>query len=512
MTADSLVRLIERRAEASPDRIALSVRTEGEWRELSYAQLFRRICALGSKLIELGVSRGSHVAILSESRPEWAIGFFATLFAGGIVVPLDPHIENEELQRIVEHCQPRVILLSPAFRSRELPRAAVLHLDAANPPSREYDSRDRLDDVALLAYTSGTTGSPKGVMITGASLLYEARSLANLHNLREDDVFLSVLPLNHLLELTCGLVAVIGSGAEILYPGTLLPTDLIDVMYSRRVTSMIGVPALYRTLKKALESAYSNKLAHLLARFLPHRRLRRLIFSQIHDRAGGRVYRLISGGSPLDNETLSFFDRLGTPIYQGYGLTETSPVATVNAPAAYRHGSVGRPLPGTQVAIAADGEILIRGPQLMRGYYKSPDLTADVIDADGWLHTGDLGRIENGFLYVTGRIKDLIVPADGRKVHPDEVEAVLCRSAKVKELCIIGLPSERGEEVCAVVVPCDGVGAQEVEREVRALALELRNFKRPRHVIVRQADLPRTRTMKVRRGEVQNWVAEAMTR
>jgi long-chain acyl-CoA synthetase len=291
----------------------------------------------------------------------------------------------------------------------------------------------------------------------------------------------------------------------------LLPADLVDKMKARRVTSMIAVPALYRTLKKTIESAYPRTLSHLIARFVPIRALRRLIFFALHRLAGGHVRRFISGGSPLDSDTLAFFERLGAPIYQGYGLTETAPVITVNAPGAAKFGSVGRPLPGTEVTIGEGGEILVRGPQLMLGYYKAPELTREAIDRDGWFHTGDLGRLENGFLYVTGRIKDLIVPADGRKVHPDEVEAVLSRSSKVKELCVIGLPSERGEEVCAVVVPSEGVAEQDVEKELQELARDLRDFKRPRRIIVRRTELPRTRTMKVRRSEVQSWVQGTRT-
>ncbi len=502
----TLTSLVERAAAASPDRVALSSWADGAWREVSYAVLEREMRALGSRLIELGVARGSRVVILSESRPEWAVAFFAILYAGGTAVPLDPRIEPEELQRIVEHCSPQLLLVSPALPEGAWP-APVLILGATSSASRETASRNEVDDVALLAYTSGTTGTPKGVLITTASLLYEAESLVELHGLREDDVFLSVLPLHHLLELTCGLIAVLCAGGEVLYARTLLPADLADQMQMRRVTSMVAVPALYRSLEKAIRSNYPRRISHMVARFLPPS-LRRLLFFDLHRLAGGHVRRFISGGSPLDRGTLAFFGRLGVPVWQGYGLTETAPVITVNAPGATRPGSVGRRLRGTELRIADDGEILVRGPQLMRGYYKEPELTRAAIDAAGWFHTGDLGRIEDGFLYITGRIKDLIVPADGRKIHPDEVESVLSRSPKVKEVCVIGVPSERGEEVCAVVVPADGFAEQEVEADLRQLARSLRDFKRPKRIIMRHTELPRTRSMKVRRSEVQKWVTE----
>ncbi|HEY3055253.1 MAG TPA: AMP-binding protein, partial [Thermoanaerobaculia bacterium] len=234
----SLVRLIEWRAEHVPDRVALSAWAGGGWRELTYQALWRNVESLGSSLIAHGVARGDRVVLRSESRPEWGVAFFAILYAGAIAVPVDPRIDEGELQRIVEHCGARLILTSTTTMA----------------PASISEPRDRPDDVAVIAYTSGTMGNPKGVMITTASLLYEIRSLSAVHDLKEDDVFLSILPLNHLLELTCGLLSVLYAGGEVLYAGTLLPADLAEKMQTRGVTSMIAVPALYRTLKKTVES------------------------------------------------------------------------------------------------------------------------------------------------------------------------------------------------------------------------------------------------------------------
>ncbi|HEY3057077.1 MAG TPA: AMP-binding protein, partial [Thermoanaerobaculia bacterium] len=302
---------------------------------------------------------------------------------------------------------------------------------------------------------------------------------------------------------------VLYAGGEVLYAGTLLPADLAEKMQTRGVTSMIAVPALYRTLKKTVESLYASaahfRVRQNLARAVPHR-WRQFLFPELRRVAGHRVRRFICGGSPLDRDTFRFFNFLGAPIYQGYGLTETSPVVAVNGPRANRAESVGPPLPGTEVAIAADGEILVRGPQVMRGYYNAPELTAETIDADGRLHTGDLGTIEDGFLYVTGRLKELIVLADGRKVQPQEVESAIGQCALVKEVCVVPVEGERGEEVCAIVV--SAAPSQDVERDVRKLVTQLRDFKRPHRILVRSEELPKTRTMKVRRKEVQNWATQ----
>jgi len=237
--------------------------------------------------------------------------------------------------------------------------------------------------------------------------------------------------------------------------------------------------------------------------------VRRFLHAPVLRAFGGSLRALYSGGAALDVDVARGFERMGLRIFEGYGLSETSPVIATNTPAAYRVGSVGRPLPGVEVRISADGEIQTRGPHVMRGYLDRPDLTAAVLDADGWLRTGDLGRVDDdGFLHVTGRAKDVIVLGGGKKVYPDEVEQVLAQSPRFAEVCVLGVAARHGnEEVCAVVVPA---AADEVDADaaVQAALESLAAFKRPTRVVVRREPIPRTTTRKAKRAVLARWVAD----
>jgi long-chain acyl-CoA synthetase len=347
-------------------------------------------------------------------------------------------------------------------------------------------------------------------------------------------MLLSMLPLNHLLELTCGFLGALYAGGRICYFHSLFPHEIAEIMRDKKVTCMITVPLFLKMLKAGIEreAARGGKINRLLFSFMLEVAalirvpvIRKLIFRKVHKRLGGGLRAFISGGAPLEPEVSEFFDRLGIPIYQGYGLTETSPVISVNTPAHNRAGSVGRPLPGVRVRILQngtnEGEILTVGPHVMKGYYGREDLTREVIDEEGWFHTGDLGRIDrDGYLYVTGRIKNLIVLGSGKKVNPEEVEAIISQSALIKEVCVVGQLAREGmqrgfEEICAVAVPSEalvsrsserGAIRDEVAKEIDRLAMSLAPFKRPSRVVIRLEDLPKTSTRKVKRALVLEWL------
>jgi long-chain acyl-CoA synthetase len=292
---------------------------------------------------------------------------------------------------------------------------------------------------------------------------------------------------------------------------------------------MVVVPLFLELIKSAIRneaarhSALKRSLFAVMTRlaFLLPLPARRRIHAPIYRRFGGRLEYFVCGGAPLGRDTQHFFSSIGLPVYQGYGLAETSPVITTNAPLAARDGSVGKPLPGVEVAISTrdGGEILTRGPHVMRGYFGNSELTASLIDADGWLHTGDIGYLDaDGFLYVSGRKKNIIVLGSGKKVQPEELEAVLFDHPDVREGCVIGVPATRGilkgsEEICAIVVASDGAirrcaeRAEDLELTLRRIieqrALSLTPFKRPTRIIVCSDPLPRTATRKVRRPQVR---------
>jgi long-chain acyl-CoA synthetase len=296
--------------------------------------------------------------------------------------------------------------------------------------------------------------------------------------------------LNHLLELTGGLFSVLYTGGEVCYSKSFYPQDVLEIMKVRPVTRMVTVPLFLNVLKSYMEKTGAS----------------------LSDTFRG----FVCGGARLDPSVLQFFLEKKIPIFEGYGMTETSPVISVNGPGAFRSGSVGKPVSGIEVKISDQGEILTRGPHIMQGYFNHNDWTREVIDADGWLHTGDTGKLDaDGYLSVTGRIKNLIVLGDGRKVHPEEVEIVLEKSSLWKEVCVSAFSSRRSvlqgtEEVCAVIVQAKAE-EESVRQEIEKLTHELLPYKRPVRILFRQEELPRTITKKIKRHLVREWIDRQTT-
>jgi long-chain acyl-CoA synthetase len=521
----------------------------GEDHGLSYKSLFVHSVSVGQRLRTFGIRPGDRIAILSESRPEWAPACFGSWLAGAVVVPLDPRATPQESEVLLRDSGARHLFASQEClaRAEELAKplgASVFPLDAvtdgvaAQPLTAEDAIEMALpdltpEDVALIVYTSGTTGAAKGVQLTAGCLLFQADRLAKALDVNETDVVLSMLPLHHLLEFTCGFITVLRAGGRIVYCRSLFPADIAAAFRRHQATWMITVPLFLRLLGREIRfQAGSRKLRrsafaafHGLAPLLPGP-LRRALFRPVHASLGGSLRGFICGGAPLDPVTEEFFDRMGLVLYQGYGLTETGPVISVNALRERRMGSVGRPLPGVDVRIAptpeaasdgsGEGEIWTRGPHVMAGYFGREEATAQVIDRDRWLHTGDLGYLDpSGYLHVTGRIKSLIVLEGGKKVHPEEVEQALASTEAVKEACVLGMRKrEGGEEVVAVVKadaawaarqPPDEIAAKlaaEVDRAVAALS----PYKRPGRLVISEDELPKTASRKIRRDAVREWL------
>jgi long-chain acyl-CoA synthetase len=493
--------------------------------QLSYGELAAAIAAAAACLRSHGVTRGARVALLCENRPAWVMWFLGALRAGAVVVPLDTKLGADEIGVLLGHARPRVVLCSSAQRARAAQAGAgdlVIEIDEAPPGVTALVPAPACsdDDAALVIYTSGTTGQPKGVTITFGNLAHQVRAVDAAIGPQGRERFLSVLPLCHLYELICGLLVPLSRGATISYPAgeTLLPAELARFMRARRITSLVGVPLLYRALARgiAAELRRASRAARAvvavlaaIATLVPWTRLRRRLHAPILRGFGGRLHQLYAGGAPMDPEVALAFERMGLPIFEGYGLSETSPVVATNTPRAYRRGSVGRPLPGVELRVVA-GEIQTRGPNVMAGYLDRPDLTAAVMTDDGWLKTGDLGHLDaRGYLHVTGRAKDVIVLGGGKKVYPDEVERVLAAHPAFAEVCVLGVPSRHGhEEVCAVVVPSTAANANaaDPEAEIARMLAGVAAFKRPTRVVVRREPIPRTTTRKAKRAALAAWI------
>jgi long-chain acyl-CoA synthetase len=336
--------------------------------------------------------------------------------------------------------------------------------------------------------------------------------------------------MNHLFEMTIGFSTFLHFGHTVYYTTSLKPKDITGIMREKHIQFMIVVPAFLKLLKAGIEKEINSspkitqvmfKLLYHTAKFIPSYAIKKILFKKIHDNIGGKFIGCISGGAPLDIDVGRFFERIGIKVYQGYGLSETSPVVSVNLNKRHELASVGHPLKHFEAKIDnATGELLLKGPSVMKGYHNQPEMTAEVIDSDGWLHTGDIARIDkDGHLYITGRIKNMIVLSGGKKVFPEEVEAVLEKSHYVSEVCVLGTSRNFGskdgtEEVTAVIVPKEELyntySDEDVDRmiklDVKSLSMQLAQYKRPTNIILRKEALPKTTTRKVKRKDVRELI------
>ncbi len=546
----NVLSLLEERTNKYLDRVALGIKTNMGWKEVTYRGVGLLSRKLASYLIdEIQVQKGDRLAILSESKPEYGACVFASILSGMTTVPLDIKLTKYELTSILTDCQPSVILVSQKYidTAKELQKSIcsikqILVMDEPSynlgltsiyelPENFEAKWRKRSSKAtAFIIYTSGTTGAPKGVEITFKNMLAQLDDLSLALNplLPKDKcTILSILPMNHLFEMTVGFSTFLNMGFSVYYTQSLKPKDILAIMREKQVNFMIIVPAFLKLLKTTIESELNNapkakqaafKTAYHLAKFIPSARIKKLIFYKIHKKFGGHFIGCIPGGAPLDISVGKFFERIGIKIYQGYGLSEASPVVSINTGKHREIASVGRPLDSFDVKLAPDtGELLVKGPAVMKGYHNQPEMTKTVIDEDGWLHTGDIAELDKGgHIYITGRIKNMIVLSGGKKVFPEEVEATLEKSPYFKEVCVFGHTRTFGskdgtEEITAVVVPTEDTIKQYdsetldklMKDEAKTLSKRLTAYKRPVNIIVSKEDLPRTATKKVKRSEVK---------
>jgi long-chain acyl-CoA synthetase len=569
--------------------VALRIKRDGRWAELSYREVADQVQDLSVGLLELGVQPGDRVAILSENRPEWAIADYACLAAGCTDVPIYPTLPAKQAEYILRDSGAVAVLVStdaqlekvlsvrdraPALRhvigfdgrgSGVLPYAEVLARGrAARAGHAEWRSRALQtgpDDLATLIYTSGTTGDPKGVMLTHGNIASNVSTSVELFSFRDSDECLSFLPLSHIFERMFGHYCMFYKGVLINYAGGIdtVPTD----MQERRPTLMASVPRLYEKIYARVHEtvrsaspvrrrlfAWGKQVGEDWADRVVDRRpvppglaiarrlADRLVFARLRARTGGRIRFFISGGAPLSPDIARFFFAAGMPILEGYGLTETSPVMAVNTFEHLKLGSVGRPIPGVEIRIAPDGEIITRGPNVMRGYFNKPEATAEALDPDGWFHTGDIGVLDaEGFLRITDRKKDLIVTAGGKNIAPQPIENLAKTSKFVTSAVMLG--DRRPFPIMLVVPNADAVRGwvqhkglgdgsleqllaladvqQKVEREVRKTLRDLAQYEMPKRLLLLPHDFSveageLTPTLKVRRRIVEQRHKEAIER
>ncbi len=492
---------------------------------LSYSDLSHRARQWAAAIHSRGVQPGDRVALLHATNPEWAAAFFGILASGGVVVPLANEADLAELTGQLTIVDVSLIVASKEeqARARRLSQRFCHGRLLVDAGTAEQPMVKRSGDTAaVIGFTSGTSGAPKGVVITHDNLRFQLDAFNTVFP-EVPPRTVSFLPWHHIFGLTADLLACLARGTHIAVCSTRVPAQIADVITSHQPTCMIVVPAFLAALRRGIErnaaaTPGGRGLLSISAR-LP-RWLRRVTLRSIHRRIGGELDFFISGGAPLDNGTARFFQGLGIDVCQGYGMTETSPVVSFERRDDATGMTVGRPLPGVEVVVTTQGELLTRGPHVMSGYYGDSSATRAAIDAGGWLHTGDLGRFDaEGRLVINGRIKNLIVLACGKKVAGEEVEAALCGAALIDDCAVLGMPrSNGGEEVVVAVLPGNDlrhldqrakrcVLTQAIARETEGLAA----FKRPTRVIVLTAPLPRTLSGKIRRAELKRIVTEEIT-
>lgn len=535
------------------------------YRQYTYYEFVQNIRSVAAYFLRLKrLKKGDMVAIYSENRPEWMMAYLGIVYNGIWAVPLDARLTDLEVKNLITDCGTKYIFTTASLLENVLSEPEVVKqlseiilFDRVEVPkelqkkvrywqdileegwAKEHKEHRELvvspEDVASLIYTSGTTGKPKGVMLMHSNFAAQINALSKAVPLMDTDVLLSVLPLHHTYEFSVELT-VLYKGASITYAESLKPNKMFDNIRETGVTVMIGVPLLFEKIYDGIMRQVRNLpfgvkhvligLYHFTAGLnaLTRKKAGKVIFSFLRKKAHLDGIRFaISGAAPLNHKVAKGFEVLGITLLNGYGLTETSPVVSVNRVDRINNLSVGELIEGIEVKIdnpdsEGNGEICVRGPIVMKGYYKNPKATKEVIDKDGWLHTGDIGKLENGYLFVTGRIKNIIVTPGGKNVYPEEIEELINESDFVLESLVIGIPESqhsKGENIYAYVVPnyeffdtycnlnnlelTDELVEECIAKHMKEVNAKLPDYKKIRDFRIRREEFAKTSTKKIKR-------------
>jgi long-chain acyl-CoA synthetase len=537
-------------AQKFAGKIALQSKREGRWLPITYQELRNETELIACGLAALGLTpAATRLAIVGDNRPEWAVSYLAAACTGIACVPIDKDLKETEIYNILYLSGTQCLIGDDRhmdmIRSlkQKLPQLAIIiNMDEAQSrdgvmsfSALRARGQERIaagtndfeeghvssDNLLSILFTSGTMGNSKGAMLTHGNVASNLVDAIKWVDLRTEDRFLSILPIHHSYECTTGFLLALYLGATTSYSEGL--RRFAENLAETRATAVLGVPLLWHAVYKKIETAMAEngiqkvnaakKIAAFTEKYFGLN-IRRLIFAPVHKKLGGCLRILISGGAAIDPAVAKGYRELGIEFLQGYGLTESAPIIAVNRNKAFRDNAAGLPLPDVDVKIAEDGEILARGPNIMKGYYNNPDGTRDALE-DGWLHTGDLGYIdEDGFLYIQGRKKAVIVTPAGKKIYPEEVEAEILKSPYISECLVWGQASQDpGEDavIQAIVVPnIDNFVAQRLptekqrveeylQMEVKDRCRNLASFKRITKLTISHEELEKTTTKKIKR-------------
>jgi long-chain acyl-CoA synthetase len=564
--------MVGRSAELFGEKIAFQMRRGGEFERFSFGEVNRRVRAIAAALMSTGFKKGEKAGVIGENRPEWPISYFAIVTAGGIVVPLDPQLKHKELGHILSISGTNVVFASPHFipvlsectQSTGFPRTIICmeedggsansNLDDFVKKGQECIDRGKvnlaermveLDDLLAIIFTSGTTGKSKGVMLTHRNVVFDTIAASKVIQVLEGDGFISVLPLHHTFEATAGFFLPFYMGAMITYARSLKSKEIIEDLKDSKATILLGVPLLYEKMLKAIHRGMAEQSGFIKViiktnlafvrslKKLFHSEAGKVLFRSLRKKAGLETLRImISGGAALPLWVCKSFRELGFNLFQGYGLTETSPVTNANPLEKIKPASVGPPIPGIEMKIVQPdekgiGEIAVRGPIVMRGYFQDMEETAKVLK-EGWFYTGDIGWVDSdNYYYITGRKKSVIVSAAGKNIYPEEVEEELLVSDFIEEVLVTGRinPDTKREEVHAIIYPnwetldihSKELGIEQSDRwineffreEIEGRCRELSDYKRVKSFSIREEEFPKTTTKKIKRFLFQEDVLRA---
>ncbi|MCR9159417.1 MAG: class I adenylate-forming enzyme family protein [Nannocystaceae bacterium] len=516
-------------------------RENGQW---TYRQLKQEAERFAALVQTHGFEPGDRCAIIMQNQSKWVMSGLGGFWAGGVLVPIDYKLTEPEQLVLLRHCKPKVLVTEYAtwrkMQKEDLSGIAdTLVLVTEAPEGAELGQAQRWEqepgkaftlhhrtreDVAAIVYSSGTSGTAKGCMLTHDNYLVQAQVLGRLYPIAEDERFFSILPTNHAIDFMVGFMMPLMMGAAIVHQRSLRPQFIRSALKQYEITHIALVPTILKNLEKRIRERLDDldqrprqvvdaviRANDFLTARKPNHTLSRWMLKPIHDELGGKLKNIFAGGTFVDRKLVEFFYELGIPVAIGYGLTEATTVIAVNDLEPFRSTTVGKPVDGVEVEIRNPndegvGEVWVRGRTVMKGYLDAPELTEEAI-VDGWLRTGDLGSVDiSGHLTLRGRAKNMIVTEGGKNIYPEDIEAVFDDLPGCEELCVFAAnyiwptSSMLGEELVVVLRPESDADVEAMVQELSARNRKLPDFKRVSGYIVRKDDFPATASLKIKRN------------
>lgn len=507
------------------DRKRIAV-TYGE-QKISYADVIKYVNYYSEFL---DITKGDRSALMMENRPESIFSFFSIWAKKGIAISLDAGYTVDQLAYVLGDSTPKYLFVSN--KTKKVAEEAnsklnniikIINVDELVLPAeykikKEEFENDSNDDVAVIVYTSGTTGNPKGVMITYENIKTNMEGVRAVDLVNETDVILAMLPYHHIMPLCFTLILPMYMGVPIVLLTEISSSSLLKTLQENRVTVILGVPRVWEMLDKAImikinESSLA-KFMFKMAEKINSMAIRKMLFSKVHKQFGGHIRLMVSGGAKIDKNILEDFRTMGFCAIQGYGMTETAPIIAFNVPGRERSDSAGEVIPNVEVKIADDGEILVKGKNVMKGYYNNEKATEEAFDKDGWFHTGDLGRMDGKYLIIIGRKKEMIVLPNGKNIDPNDIENEIIKNTDlIKEIAV----TEYKEQLLAIIYPdFQQIEAKKIVNIKDAIKWEVidkynvtaPNYKKIHDIKIVKKELPKTRIGKIRRFMLKDLIED----